>query len=512
MSVAAAALSRLARRSLPQTDGTLTVAGLQAPVEVVRDRLGIPHLYAASRLDLARAQGYVHAQDRLFQMETIRRFAYGRLSEVAGARTLELDRLARRLRLRWAAEQDVALCDPDTAALVDAYCVGVNAFLARGPLPVEFRIARFRPEPWTPVDVQAPGQMFALSLSGNWEGELARARMGDERARRLDPDYPADHPLAVPATGGRGDGVAAIRSGQVPRGASNAFAVAGARTASGRPILANDPHLFLGIPGIWHAQHLVWEGGECLGFTVPGAPVVILGRNRRVAWGMTTAMIDTQDLFRERIDPDPEIAREEIGVRGRSEPVVEEVVIARHGPVVVPPEPSDEAVLALRWSHFEPGETLRSLLDLMTADTMRQAMQALDRFAGPPHNLVLADADGAIAYRLAGGPIPIRGAGDGRVPSDGADDWRGFIPADELPALHDPEHGFLVTANNQIVGDDYPYELSGEYLSGYRSRRLEELLAERDALTASQAARLLLDRRSLPGLELAAVARELEVD
>jgi penicillin amidase len=513
MTRASAALRRLARRSLPQVDGALALPGLDGPVEVVRDRFGIPHLYAASRLDLARAQGYVHAQDRLFHMESIRRFAFGRLSEIAGARTLELDRLARRLRLRWAAEQDVATTDRETAALVEAYCAGVNAFLAHGALPLEFRVARFRPAPWTPVDVQAPGQMFALALSGNWEGELARARMSEERARRLDPDYPADHPLVVaPRSAARAARTATALRERLARGASNAFAVSGRRTASGKPILANDPHLFLGIPGIWHAQHLVWEGGECLGFTVPGAPVVILGRNRRVAWGMTTAMIDTQDLFLEPLGGEREVVHEEIAVRGRREPVVEEVAIGRHGPVVAPPEPGDEVVLALRWSHFERGETLRSLLDLMTAATVAEADRALDRFAGPPHNLVLADADGGIAYRLAGGPIPIRGRGDGRVPSGGGDDWRGFVPPRELPSLHDPERGFVVTANNRIVGDDYAYDLPGEYLTGYRAKRLEELLEEREGLTPGEAARLLLDRRSIPGLELAAVARGLEAD
>jgi penicillin G amidase len=511
MTPARGAPGRLARRSLPQTEGRLPLPTLEAPVEVVRDRFGIPHVYARGRADLARAQGYVHAQDRLFQMETIRRFAFGRLSEIAGRRTLELDRLARRMRLRWAAEQDAAACDPEATALVEAYCEGVNAFLARGPLPFELRLARIRPEPWTPVDVQAPAQMFALALSGNWEGELARARLGPELAGRLDPEYPEDHPVVVPP----GAADRAARAGsrfreRLGAGASNAFAVAGTRTASGKPLLANDPHLFLGIPGVWHAQHLVWEGGDCVGFTVPGAPVVILGRNRHVAWGMTTAMIDTQDLF--VVPRGGEVVREEIRVRGRREPVVEEVELSPHGPVVVEPQAGEDQALALRWSHHEPGETTRSLLDLMTAGSVEEADRALDRFAGPPHNLVLADADGAIAYRLAGGPIPVRAEGRGRLPSDGSNGWRGFVPAAELPQLRDPDRGFVVTANNRIAGDDYPHDLPGEYLSGYRATRLADLLAERDALTTEEAARLMLDRLSLPGLELAAVAGDLECD
>jgi penicillin G amidase len=525
-------LRRLARRSLPRTAGRLRLPSLEAPVEVVRDRFGIPHVFARSRRDLVRAQGYVHAQDRLFQMETTRRFAFGRLSELAGARTLELDRLARRLRLRWAAERDAAACDPEAAELVAAYCEGVNAFIAEGRLPLELRLLRLRPEPWTPVDVQAPAQMFALALCGNWEGELARARLrvrlGEERVRRLDPEYPPDHPLVVPdeLAAAAADASRTLR-GRSGVGASNCFAVAGARTASGKPILTNDPHLFLGIPGIWHVQHLVWDEGECAGFTVPGAPVVILGRNRRVAWGMTTAMLDTQDLYVERLHPtdarryeadgewaEAEIVREEIRVR-RGAPVVEEVVVTRHGPIVVPPEPGGREALALRWSHHEPGETTRSLLDLMTAGSVEEADRALDRFAGPPHNLVLADADGTIAYRLAGGPIPIRSAGDGGVPSPGwasEHEWEGWIPQPELPRLRDPESGLIVSANNRIVGDAYPHDLPGEYLSGYRAGRLETLIEERDELTPAACARILLDRLSLPGLELAAAVRGLGAD
>jgi penicillin amidase len=459
-------LRRLARRSLPQTDGRLPLRGLEAPVEVLRDRFGIPHIYARSRVDLARAQGYVHAQDRLFQMETLRRFAFGRLSEVVGPRAIELDRLTRRLRLRWSAEQDTAALDPDGRRIVEAYCGGVNEAIARGPLALEFRLACFRPEPWAPVDVQAPAQMFAFTLSGNWELELTRAAGAGTRAP--------------------------------PVAASNAFAVSGERTASGKPLLANDPHLLLGIPGIWHAQHLVWDGGEAAGFTVPGAPVIILGRNRRVAWGLTTAMIDTQDLFVVDDLAEAETIREVIRVRGRRRPVVEDVVVTATGPIVAEPN------LALRWSAHEPGETTRSLLDLMTAESVDGADAALDRFAAPPHNVVLADADGDIAFRLAGGPIPVRSGGDGSTPS--RDEWAAWIPSEELPRIRNPASGLIVSANDQVA-DDIP----GEYLSDYRARRIEALLGDGDGpVTSERCRRILLDRLSLPGLELAAIARDVE--
>jgi penicillin G amidase len=513
-----AALRRLARRSLPQTGGTIRLACLDAPVEVIRDRFGIPHVYAGGRLDLARAQGYVHAQDRLFQMETLRRFAFGRLSELAGRRTLELDRTARRLLLRQTAERNAAACDPETHAVVEAYCEGVNAFLAHGPLPLELRLLRVRPEPWTPVDVQAPAQTLAVGLSGNWQLELLRARLrerlGDERFGRFRPVHPEGHPVHL-SEELLAEGLRGARGGE---GASNAFALAGARTASGRPLVANDPHLLLGIPAIWHVQHLEWDGGMCAGVTVPGAPVVVLGRNRRLAWGMTTAMVDTQDLFLERFDPesprryeadgawlDAEVVREPIRVRGRRAAVVEEVVVTRHGPLVAGPDPERGEALALRWSHHEPGETLQALLELADAGSVVEADAALDRFAGPPHSFALADAAGVIGYRLAGGPIPRRSAGDGSLPVPGWDsthEWDGFVPAGELPRLHDPASGVVVTANNRIGPPGSPQDFPGEYLSGYRAARLAALLAEREGLTSRDCERILLDRHSLPGLEL----------
>jgi penicillin amidase len=526
---AAATLRRIARRAVPPVEGTVALACLDEPVEILRDRYGIPHVYARSALDLARAHGYVHAQDRLFQMEMLRRFAFGRLSEIAGARTLELDRMARRLRLRWSAEREAAAMDADTAARVAAYCEGVNEFIATGPLPVELRIARIRPEPWTPVDVQAPGRMFALTLCGNWESELLRMqlveRFGEARARRLDPIQRDDVPVVPSAVVERAERRARWLRRLVGSGASNSWVLGGSRTATGKPLLANDPHLLLTIPSLWHAAHLSWDGGNVVGVSVPGVPVVILGRNERVAWGMTTAMVDTQDLYVERFREDgryeagdewlePEVVREEIAVRGRSEPAVEEVVVTRHGPVVAGGS-DDRERLALRWSEHEPSETARSLYELMTASDVDEAERALDRFAGPPHNFVLADVDGAIGYRLAGGPIPVRDGGEGFVPVSGWDDaheWSGYIPAPELPRLRDPESARIVTANNRIVGDDYPHRLRGEFFAGYRARRIEGLLDELDAVSVEDCRRILLDQTTLAGVRLAELARDLDAD
>ena len=526
---AAASLRRVALGTVPSAEGTIALASLDGPAEILRDRFGIPHVYARSAEDVARAHGYVHAQDRLFQMEMLRRFAFGRLSEIAGPRTLELDRIARRLRLRWSAEREAEAMDSDTAARVSAYCEGVNEFLATGPLPLEFRIARVRPEPWTPVDVHAPGRMFALTLCGNWESELLRMRLaerfGEARARRLDPGQLEDVPVVRPAVVERAERRARWLRRLVGGGASNSWVLAGSRTATGKPLLANDPHLLLTVPSLWHAAHLSWPGGNVVGVCVPGVPVVILGRNERVAWGMTTAMVDTQDLYVERFRGDgryesedgwlePELVREEIVVRGRSEPVVEEVVVTRHGPVVAGGR-GDRERLALRWSEHEPSRTARALYELMTADTVERAERALDGFAGPPHNFVLADAGGATAYRLAGGPVPVREGGDGFVPVpgwDGRHEWRGYIPPRELPRLRDPGSGRIVTANNRIVGEDYPHRLRGEYFAGYRARRIEALLDELDGATVEDCRQILLDQRTLAGAQLAELARGFRAD
>ena len=526
-----AVASRGRRRS---RDATVPLRCLDAPVEVIRDRFGIPHIYASSRTDLVRAQGYVHAQDRLFQMESVRRFAFGRLSEIAGARTLELDRLVRRMRLRWIAEREAAACDAETRTLLEAYCEGVNEFIANRRMPLELRLARVRPEPWTLTDVFAPGVVFALSLSSNFESEIARMRIvervGQERARRLEPSYPGDAPVIVsqPLVAGAEHAATVLREEAGSGAASNSWVVAGSRTATGKPILANDPHLTLTVPCIWHIQHLSWEGGEAAGVTLAGVPVVVLGRNERVAWGMTTAIVDTQDLFVERLDPDDphryevdgewveaEVVREEIRVRGRRKPVFEEVVVTRHGPVVTGLEPGAREALALRWSAHEPGESARATFDLMVAANIEEADAALDRFAGPPHNVLLADADGAIGYRLAGGPIPVRSSGHGLVPVPGWDssaEWRGWIPQDELPRLRDPERGFIVTANNRIVGDEYEYFLGSEYLNGYRAQRIEKLLGGFEEVSVDECRRMQLDQLSLPGLELAGIAARYTSD
>lgn len=358
----------LLRRPLPKLSGELALPGLGAPVEVIRDRWGVPHLYARDNRDLFLAQGYVHAQDRLWQMELHRRTGHGRLAEAFGPVALESDRFLRTLGFGRVARREAAALVGGAREAIEAYCAGVNAFIAanRGRLPVEFAILRLAPRPWEPADVLVWGKVMALNLSENWAAELLRARIvaavGPERAAALDWAYPDDHPLTVPAGARYGpalgeralEGAEAARpfagGGDVAQG-SNAWVVGGARTVSGAPLLANDPHLALQLPSLWYEIQLTGGDYAVAGASIPGSPGVVIGHNARIAWGVTNGMTDVQDLYLERFDPaDPtgtryeyrgqweqaEVVREEIAVRAGRATVteIEEVRITRHGPIV----------------------------------------------------------------------------------------------------------------------------------------------------------------------------------
>ena len=373
------ALLWLDRRRLPQTEGTLSLAGLEAPVEVLRDRWGVPHIYAQSRHDLMFAQGFVHAQDRLWQMDFQRRLVAGRLAEVLGAVALPVDRWFRVLGMRRTAEQEPALLGADARAALEAYALGVNACAGRGRLPLEFTLLGYRPEPWTVVDTLSWAKMMAWTLSVNWEAELLRAqllaRLGAERAAELEPRIAADQPLIVPpgvdysVLGGAAlERAAAARrfAGPGPGEGlgSNNWVLAGTRTASGAPLLANDMHLALAAPAIWYENHLVAPGMTMTGVTFPGIPGVVAGHNGSVAWGFTNGFPDVQDLYIEhlrRTDDgrvqyeycgewlDAQVIREELRVKG-GQPVIEEVIVTRHGPIInsLAADLAGEQPLALR--------------------------------------------------------------------------------------------------------------------------------------------------------------------
>lgn len=493
------------RRAFPQVSGTLMVPGLGGSVEVIRDRWGIPHIYARSDRDLFFAQGFVHAQDRLWQMELNRRTASGRLSEIFGEATLGTDRFLRTIGLRRVAEAHLAGLSPRTRANMEAYAAGVNAYVAsaRGRLPIEFAILRFSPEPWTPADTLVYGKLMAWVLGGDWRAELLRqqviARFGEDGLERLTPGYPADAPVIVPSTAAGGAGAIEIPAAppglglaRVARAGSNNWVVGGDRSVTGGPLLANDPHLEGQMPSIWYIMHLSGGRYDVAGATFPGVPGVIIGHNRDIAWGVTNADPDVQDLFIERFNPeDPTryldrgrwvpatIVREEITVKGRRDPVVEHVRLTRRGPVINAVVRGLDATLALRWTALESSTIIDAVDGINRASSWEEFRQALRAWDAPSQNFVFAHRNGEIGYQMPG-VVPIRAKGTGAVPSPGWTgefDWTGTVPFDALPSTHRRD-GVIVTANNRVAPEDYPYFLGRDWDPGFRARRITELLHE----------------------------------
>ncbi|MDA0261656.1 MAG: penicillin acylase family protein [Proteobacteria bacterium] len=506
------------RGSLPEIDGTTSVAGLSATVEIVRDRHGVPHIVAQSQNDAFFGLGYAHAQDRLWQMEINRRIGAGRLSELTGPDTLPLDRNMRVLGVYRVAEQNFANLDAETRSSLEAYAKGVNAFIAtrdlvRRPLPPEFIILGIAPEPWTPADSLVWGKMMALSLNVNMSDELLRAHL----AQILDPEQLADIYPGYPHPDTHELGalseiyktipwIAAWRAMTMKsdgENGSNNWVVAGRRTATGKPLLANDPHLGLSVPSIWYLAHLSAPGLETIGATLPGIPAILIGRNSRIAWGFTNTYGDVQDVFLERTvkgdrtryespeGPRPFEVREEVITVKDSEPVRLAVRATRHGPVI-----SDliserrqtemgEFALALAWTALdEKDTTARATLRIQKARSWDEFIAALRDYAGPQQNMVYADVDGHIGF-YAPAKIPLRAPDNkirGALPVPGWDatyDWMGFLPFEELPHEIDPSSGTIATANNAIVDDRYPHHITFDWEHPYRIRRIRTLLDAR---------------------------------
>ena len=470
--VLAALVYWYAWRPLPQTSGRLRAAVSQRAT-VDRDALGVPHISAASLADALFVQGFVTAQDRLWQMDSLRRWAAGRLSEVAGTQALEEDRRNRALRLERLTEEHARSLPAEDRAALAAYARGVNFFIEthRGRLPLEFIIMGYEPRPWRVADSILVGLQMFNTLTMTWRQELKKDAMlasGDrEKVNFLFP----------------------VRAGWEPLPGSNAWALAGSRTASGRPILAGDPHLAYSIPGIWYLTHLKTPGLDVTGATIPGLAGVILGHNDRIAWGVTNLAFDVQDLYVERLDPrsgryvfrgqleQARLERDAIPVKGRR-PVEFTQWVTRHGPVVAN---EGNRYLALRWVAAEPGAFQWPFLEINRARNWQEFTAALARYPGPGQDFVYADVDGNIGYHAAG-RFPIRKSSWGDVPVDGASgafEWEGFIPFEQLPRAFNPPSGLIVTANQNPFPPDYPYRVSGMFDPPYRAQQIRALLTAR---------------------------------
>ncbi len=544
-----AALALALWRTLPPESADLRLPGLAAPVSVAMDAQGIPRIRAQSERDALVALGWLHARDRLFQMELMRRGAAGRLAEIAGPAGLRNDRFVRTLGLLRRAEADLAAYPEEARDALEAYALGVNAWIeARGRFAAPEFLWLGTPEPWRPEHSLLWGKVMGVWLSGDWRGDLARGRLATqippERVAELWPtDATPGRPDLVEAAGraaslfdhhlfdaGHLARLAAAvprfpEPGTLPSSASNSWAVAGSRSASGGALLANDPHLGFNAPILWYLARIDLADGRMLaGATSPGVPYVVIGRNNRLAWGFTTTHSDTQDLFVERLagpdayqtpeGPRPFAVRQEIiRVRG-ADPVTIRVRETRHGPVVsdLDDQPQQNAVLAVAMANLAEADTAgMGLQALNRAGSIEAGRAAAALITSPPQNLMLADADGAIALVLTG-RVPVRRAGDGSVPTDGATgagDWTGWVAFEDLPHQMAPETGLLANGNNRVAPPDWPAFLGSHWFGDWRFRRIGTLLGQLPRPTAADFAAMQNDIVSARAQELAPVIAAL---
>jgi penicillin amidase len=561
-------------RPLPQLDGAISLPGLQKEVTVERDNWGVPRIRAASLADAVEAQGYVMAQDRLWQLDLMRRASRGELSEIVGPLALKSDMQFRTFGFARAAKRDFAAMDKDSRALLEAYARGVNVFIEQhhNNLPLEFSLLKYKPQPWQPTDSLVIAGYMYQTLTNTWERELDRGKvqelLGADRSKDLfSPDASMDH-FVVGDPGVPNEGSQASRSDpdeqdddddEMPtdtvlkastRGASsirrpetfadlssalgasmaryieetqseirqglgsNNWVVSGAHTATGKPLLANDTHLELSIPPIWYEVHLTTPGFNAKGFTLPGAPLIVIGHNDHIAWGFTNNGADVQDLYIESFNPaasdeyrvngawtKAQVFDELIHVKGQTDEHLK-VVVTRHGPIV-----HEEAgkSYALRWTALEPGGLGNTYNWLSTANNWREFRDIMKRVWGPGQNAVYADVDGNIGYVMAA-RVPTRKKGHGEVPVPGDTDdyeWTGYIPFEQLPQALNPESGLIVTANARVVGPNYKPYLTDRWEEPYRTARIYDLLHDKTNLRPIDMLKVETDTYSYPHFFLA---------
>lgn len=541
-----------------QQASTIQIAGLRDRVTVRRDERGIPYIEARNDEDLYFAQGYVTASDRLWQMDLWRRVIRGELAEVLGQGALSQDKLHRTLGFGRVIDATATKLPPEMRAVLEAYASGVNAFIesrTSQTLPPEFRVLQYQPTKWLPADSLAVGKLLYEILSDSWRYDIMRASLaglpkdrladllpetsqldvlvvGKDRASKSSyalPPAPGPHDAAILAQLSKvidaqqsafqlaGFSKHAPGEAGVWAQASNNWVVSGRRTASGKPLLANDPHIPPSAPNVWYITDLRGPDTHVSGVTFPGAPGIILGHNDHIAWGATNLGPDVQDVYLEKFDKEKpnryltpagwreaEVRHEQIKVRKgftdtAAETQVFDVTVTRHGPIVLE---KGGARYALRWPALDSNAAeSEGLFRVNRARNWKEFTAALSKHTGPTQNFIYADVAGHIGYYGAG-PIPVRRSGDGSVPYDGSTDdgeWTGFIPFDQLPHQFNPRSGMIITANQRVVGNDYPRFLTHVWAQPYRARRIFELLSQKQKLTADDFRRIQGDTYSLAG-------------
>lgn len=506
------------RSSLPQTEGDVVLPGVGAEVTVTRDERGVPTIHAQTAVDAYFALGFVHAQDRLFQMDAMRRLGAGRLSEVLGSDTLETDRLMRTLGLYRSAEAQVLAASPALKSALGAYSAGVNAFIDehRGAWPLEFYLLNYRPQPWRPADSLIWGRLMALDLSSNWQAEKSNSLM-----KHGLPPYLFDLLVTVPVqhAAAAGDGTVPVWRQPLSE-ASNSWVVGPLASASGKPLIANDPHLGLGLPATWYLARLETPEMTWAGATALGLPFVMIGTNGHVAWTFTTTTGDTQDLFEEHVTPGkpdhyetpsgPQafVTRQE-AIKIKDAADIEITVRStRHGPVVSDlsgDTGSADTVVSLAWTALLPDDrTPESILGINNARDAAALEVALVDFHAPEQNIVYADSDGVTGF-VAAGRVPLRRAiyADSRLPAPGWSgdyDWLGTLPVSSLPQLRGDSHDFLVTANNDIRPLGYRPFITADWPDDTRAKRIRALLGHDRPKDLDYMKALQMDRHSAPVL------------
>jgi penicillin amidase len=532
---------------LPQTDGSMTISGPRAEIRIERDASGIPTIKAGSIEDAQFGLGFVHAQDRLWQLEIHRRTGSGRLAEAFGEPAVETDRFLRALGVRRTAAVQWANTSPATQATLSAYAAGINAYLqtALKARPPEFIVLGLQPEAWTPEDSMAWAIMMAWDLGGNWSTELLRMRLALKlpvaRIDELLPPYPGDKPLIATDYSAlfrqlRVDGKLGLQAlnfapeSGVEGVGSNNWVVHGSHTDTGKPLLANDPHLKLTAPALWYFARIEAPGLKVAGATLPGLPGVVLGQNEHVAWGFTNTGPDVQDLYIERIKPDDtsmyqtpdgwakfETFSETIKVRGGAD-VTMTARATRHGPVIsdggratdglTGPTDKPTYALAMRWTALDAKvSTLDAGAAFNSAKSVAEFIAASARYTAPMQNMVVADREGHIGV-VSAGRVPLRKAENdlkGQVPAPGwyaRYDWAGELDATLTPRETDPARGWIATANQRIHAADYPHFLTSEWAAPYRMQRIEELLAAKPKHSLASLREMHADVKSLATLRL----------
>ncbi|MBZ5650076.1 MAG: penicillin acylase family protein [Acidobacteriia bacterium] len=515
-------LYSMARSALPQLDGSVKVPGLSARVTVIRDGHGVPTIEAANFDDLFFAQGYVTAQDRLWQIDMMRRFAAGEVSEILGDAFLTHDREQRILGLRVAARKALEVSSAQNLSHFEAYARGVNAYIEshRDRLPIEFRILRYSPRPWAPEDSTLIASQMVKDLNhypyrDALEREKILAKLGPELTADLyvnsswhdrpptvsrpgldqdtDEENHPRRPIGSSVAGTSADAdfqnlasTSRLDSNERMVIGSNNWVVSGAHTVSGKPLLSNDMHLGHQMPNLWYEAHLRCGNFDAAGVTLPGLPYVIVGHNQRIAWGFTNIGPTVEDVYIETFNPDgqyrtpggwkaPQHRSEVIHVKGKPDVVVD-VAVTRHGPIITELLPGETRKLALRWTLYDG--THDPFFEVNSAQNWNQFRSAFSAFDTPGQNVVFADVDGNIGYQ-ATGKIPIRASGDGSLPENGSDnayEWTGYIPFDKLPSAYNPPSGIIATANSRITPDGYPYSISTGWEAPWRSARIYRVL------------------------------------